>query len=321
MATADLADAVRFKLHRGQATVYRSPARFRVVVAGRRWGKTTVAVTELVTRALRGEPGRYWYVGPDRTNAKDTIWQQLKDMIDPTWLARQPMETELLVDLVGGSQIAVKGAEEPDRLRGRGLRFAVLDEFADMKPDTWTAVLRPQLADYGASALFIGTPKSYNHLYDLFVRGQDGARPSWASWQFRTRDNPFIDPQEIEDAKADTDERTFRQEWEASFEALSGRAYYAFARQAHVHPVELDPYAPVCISADFNLEPSSAVIGQRIGDDLRIWREVQTRHAGGEATTGHRRARAPALAGGPLDGPGAPVRRCDGAGGQDDGPV
>jgi len=283
-AAVDLSDAVRFRLHRGQAQVYRSPARFRVVVAGRRWGKTTVAVTELVTRALRGEPGRYWYVGPDRTNAKDTIWQQLKDMIDPTWLTRQPMETELIVDLVGGSQIAVKGAEEPDRLRGRGLRFAVLDEFADMKPETWTAVLRPQLADYGASALFIGTPKSYNHLYDLYVRGQDQARTTWASWQFRTRDNPFIDPKEIEDAKADTDERTFRQEWEASFEALAGRAYYAFTRLDHVRAVDLDPNLPVCISADFNLEPSSAVIGQRIGDHLRIWREVQTRHAGGEAT-------------------------------------
>lgn len=278
------ADAVTYRLHRGQASVYRAPARFRVVVAGRRWGKTTVAVTELVTRALRGKPGRYWYVGPDRTNAKDTIWQTLKDMVDPTWLSRPPMETELLIDVVGGSQIAIKGAEEPDRLRGRGLRFCVLDEFADMKPETWTAVLRPQLADFGASALFIGTPKSYNHLYDLFLRGHDQTKPDWASWQFRTRDNPFIDPAEIEAAKSDTDERTFRQEWEASFEALAGRAYYAFARDEHVSPVELDQALPVCVSVDFNIDPASAVIWQRRGEHAHVWREVQTRHAGGEAT-------------------------------------
>src|SRR5574343_1457057 len=140
-------DAVRFGLHRNQVPIYKAPARFRVLVAGRRFGKTTLAITELLTRALRGEPGRYWYVGPDRTNAQDTLWQPLKDMVDPSWLSKQPMETELTVPLCTGSEIAIKGAEEPDRLRGRGLRFVVLDEYADMKPETWASVIRPQLAD------------------------------------------------------------------------------------------------------------------------------------------------------------------------------
>jgi hypothetical protein len=277
------ANAVHLGLHPLQADVYRSLKRFRVVVAGRRWGKTRLAAAELILRGLKGKPGRYWYIGPDRTAAKDILWSQLKAMVDPSWLAKAPMETELAIDLVTGAQLALKGAEEPDRLRGRGLRFVVLDEYADMKPETWEAVIRPQLADYRAPALFIGTPKSFNHLYHLFLLGQqDDAE--WHSWQFRSIDNPLLDPEEIEDARRSTDPRTFRQEWEASFEAMAGRAYYAFSRQHHVQPVTLDPTLPVCVSTDFNINPCCAVIAQVEGQSVRVWREAKTRHAGGEAT-------------------------------------
>jgi hypothetical protein len=89
---------------------------------------------------------------------------------------------------------------------------------------------------------------------------------------------------EIERFRSQLDARSFRQEFEASFEALAGRAYYAFSRADHVRPVELERSLPVCLAFDFNIDPASAVIGQRVGEDFRVWREVQTRHAGGEAT-------------------------------------
>jgi hypothetical protein len=276
-------NAARLVLHAGQQAVHRDRTRFRVVVAGRRWGKTQLARAELIVRALARD-GRYWYVAPTFKDAKDIFWADLKAAIDWSWLAEKPNETELRVLLRSGGEIRLFGADDPDSLRGRGLRFVVLDEFADMKPEAWTQALRPALADYRAPALFIGTPRSFNHFHALYERGQDPTRPHWSSWQFRTIENPFIDPDEIEEAKADADARTFRQEYEASFETLSGRAYYAFARAHNVSTVALDPNLPACLFFDFNVDPATAGIGQRQGDHAAVYREVRLTHRGGEAT-------------------------------------
>ena len=278
-------NAVRLSLHQAQAMVYADPHRFKVLVAGRRFGKTHYSRTRLIASALK-RPGRYWYIGPTYKMAKDTMWSDLKSAVHPSWLAHQPLEVELRVLLKGGGEIQLYGAEDPDSLRGRPLRGVVFDEFADIKPEAWTEVIRPSLTDYKGWADFIGTPKAFNHLHTLFERGQSD-HLKWAdygSWQFRTSDNPFIDPKEIEDARADMDERTFRQEYEASFEALAGRIYYAFHRGQDVRTVTLDPSTPVCVSFDFNVDPATAIIGQSRGDGPHVWREVFLRHTGGEAT-------------------------------------
>ncbi len=275
--------AVTLGLHAAQAQVYASPARFKALVSGRRFGKTHYARTRLIASALKA-PGRYWYVAPTRVMAKDIMWSDLKTAIHPSWLADAPMETELRVSLRGGGEIQLHGAEDPDALRGRPLKGVVFDEYADVKPAAWTEAIRPALSDHKGWADFIGTPKSYNHLHEAYLRGQDAAQPEWASWQFRTVDNPFMDPSEVDAAKRDMDARTFRQEYEASFEAMAGRVYYAFHRAAHVAPVTLEPTWPVCVAFDFNVNPATAVIGQMYHETCRVWREVFVTHAGGEAT-------------------------------------
>lgn len=276
-------DPVTFGLHPTQCAVWEGTARFRVVSAGRRWGKTRLAAVRLVTQAIGSQQGfgRYWYVAPTRVMAKDILWHELKQLAHP-WLASPPLETELSLSFHSGASIRLMGAEDPDSLRGRGLAGVILDEYADMAEATWTEALLPSLADTGGWAWFIGTPKSFNHFYTLFVTAQTAA--DWQAWQFRTLDNPFIRPAEIEAARREMDARTYRQEFEASFEAMSGRVYYAFSRTAHVGPVTLDVGAPAVVACDFNVDPCTCVIGQKLGDELRIWREVRVRHAGGEAT-------------------------------------
>ena len=252
---------VRIKLHRGQALVHASKARFRVVVAGRRWGKTAFARSELIEEASLASRRKVWYVAPSYRMAKQIMWDELKQAIPRRWI-KKINETELSIRLVNGSIIECKGADDPDSLRGVGLHALVLDEFQDMKDGTWATVLRPTLAKDRGRALFIGTPKGYANLYDVYKLGLDPKNRAWASWQFPTRTSPFIPLQEIEEAKRDMDPKTFRQEFEASFETMSGRVYYAFERKTHVGRYPFNPKLPIWVGQDFNLDPMSSVIMQ-----------------------------------------------------------
>lgn len=251
-------------LHPKQMEVYRCRSRFRVVVAGRRWGKTALSRTLMVIRAARKKRQKVWYVAPSYRMAKQIMWLDLQDAIPKKWV-RKINETTLTITLVNGSRIELKGADKPDSLRGVGIHFLVLDEFQDISEETWTKVLRPTLADTRGEAIFIGTPKAYNYLYTLYKLGQDKKKQEtgeWWSWQFPTITSPFIPRSEIEAAKRDMDEKSFKQEFEASFETMAGRVYHAFDRAVHVGEYSFNPRLPVWVGMDFNIDPMSATILQ-----------------------------------------------------------
>lgn len=252
---------MKIGLHPKQAEVFLDTHRFRVVVAGRRWGKTALAKTEMIQRAK--QPGvKIWYIAPTYRMAKQIMWNDLKASIPRKWIVREH-ETEMSITLVNGSVIECKGADNPDTLRGVGLNFVVMDEFQDIRPDTWTTIIRPTLAKDRGEALFIGTPKAYNQLYEVYQFGQDPKRKAWSSYQFPTITSPFIPESEIIEARRDMDPRTFRQEFEASFETMSGRVYYAFDRRIHVDPdVKFNKNRPIWVGVDFNIDPMSACIMQ-----------------------------------------------------------
>ena len=249
-----------------QSVVYNDPARFRVLVAGRRFGKSFLAIPELLRMA--NAPGKLaWYVTPTRHQAKDDLWRPLKNLAGP-WIVGKPNESELSIDLKCGGRIALRSAENYDALRGGGLDGLVLDEFADIAPEAWTEALRAKLSDRLGRALFIGTPEGRNHFYDLYQRGVAG-EDSWASFQFTTLDGGNVPLQEVEAARRELDEKTFRQEFEASFEALfEGAAYYAFDRNGNVKALEFDRRQQLCWSLDFNVNPMCSVLAQVV--DVRV---------------------------------------------------
>lgn len=258
-----MAGKVNLSLHTKQMEVYRSQTRYRVVVAGRRWGKTALSRVLIIKKAQKKKQ-KIWYVAPTYKMAKQIMWVDLMDAIPRKWI-RKVNETSLTVTLINGTRIELKGADKPDSLRGVGIHFLVLDEFQDMQEEVWTLVLRPTLADTGGHAIFIGTPKAYNYLYELYKKGQNPllkAAGEWESWQFPTITSPFIPISEIEAAKKDMDEKSFRQEFEASFETMSGRVYYPFDRSVHIQPVEFNPKLPIWVGMDFNIDPMSTVIYQ-----------------------------------------------------------
>ncbi len=255
-----MAEQVRIGLHPKQAEVFNHPARFKVVTAGRRWGKTELAKVTCIQQAKLPRR-KVWYIAPSYRMAKQIMWDQLKEAVPQKWI-QKVHDTDLSIRLINGSMIECKGADDPDSLRGVGLAFAVLDEFQDMKEDVWKKVIRPTLAKDRGGALFIGTPKGYNNLHEVHTFGQDAKRRHWKSWQFPTISSPFIPLEEIEEARRDMDPKSFRQEFEASFETMSGRVYHQFDRHIHVDDLAFDPSLPIWIGVDFNVDPMSAVILQ-----------------------------------------------------------
>jgi hypothetical protein len=254
-----------------QWTVFNSDARFRILVAGRRFGKTYLALVELCRAAWKS--GRLaWYVGPTYKQAKRIAWKPLKQLTRPYW-ASQPNETDLRVELITGGTICLRGADNRDSLRGDGLDFLVLDEYASIAREAWPEVLRPALADKQGGALFIGTPRGYNHFYDLYQKAQD--QPNWATFQYTTEEGGNVAREELESATHELDERTYRQEFQASFENLTaGMVYYAFDRTRNVEPWRYNPRIPLFWSLDFNINPMCSVIGQRDGDYVYVLDEL-----------------------------------------------
>lgn len=251
----------RILLHPKQFQVFQDPHRFKVVTAGRRWGKSVLALVIAIEKAKRPH-SKVWYVAPSYRMAKQIMWDTLQASIPPEWVKGKPNQTELSIRLINGSVIECKGADDPDSLRGVGLYYVILDEFQDMKKDVWTKVLRPTLARDRGHALFIGTPKGYANLYDVHMMGQDPSKKQWMSWQFPTITSPFIPPEEIEEARRDMDIKSFRQEFEASFETMSGRVYHQFDRHTHVGSYQFNPELPIWVGQDFNVDPMATSILQ-----------------------------------------------------------
>lgn len=254
------------KLTIPQKKVYDCQSRFRVLVSGRRFGKTVLGVDEMATAAAKDANRRVWYVAPTYKQAKNIAWLMLKSRLFPLNWILKTNESDLELTLVNGSTISLRGADNFDSLRGVGLNFLIMDEFADIKPEAWYEVLRATLSDTGGSALFCGTPKGRNWAYDLFQRGLNPEENDWASFSFTTVEGGNVPPEEVEAARRELDELTFNQEYNASFVNFEGRVYYPFQIDSHVaHLRELyNPRAPLAFGFDFNVEPGVASVCQEV---------------------------------------------------------
>ena len=217
---------LNFSLHPAQMQIFESAKRFKIVAAGRRFGKSYLSAIMLLIQGLQleNEHGydlrdkRVFYIAPTFDQGKRIIWNLLKilgkDVIEST------LENQAIIKLVNGRLIEIKGADRPDTLRGVGLSFVTLDEYAFMKPDVWDNIIRPTLADVQGEALFIGTPDGKNHFYDLYLQAAED--DEWQAFNFTSFDNPTLNPLEIESARKNLSGHAFRQEFEAKFEAAGG---------------------------------------------------------------------------------------------------
>ena len=259
-------------LSKPQKQIFDCDKRWRVTITGRRFGKTWLCIQEMAKFA-RHKNKRVWYVAPTYRMAKDIVWNDLVDKMTKHRWVKKINHSDLKLTLRNGSEISLRGADNENSLRGVGLDFLVMDEFADIKEHAWYEVLRPTLSDKNGSALFCGSPRGYgNWSYNLFTKENEDDQ--WKSFQFTTLEGGNVSANEIQQAKQDLDERTFNQEYMASFVNYAGQIYYNFDRKENV----IDNYKPekneIHIALDFNIDPMSAVISELKGNNIYVYDEI-----------------------------------------------
>lgn len=227
------------KLHKTQKIVAEDTHTYRVVDCGRQWGKTTLAVMEMIACAYAGKDKEIAYFATTYDQARNIAWAMLKEASQPIW-AKSPNESrlELVVKTQDGgtSRITLRGWENVETARGQQFDFLVLDEVAQMKnfEYNWNAVLEPTLAFREGQALFISTPTGFNHFHDMYIRGQDPGNEYWSSHKFTSYDNPHLPQERIEQAKKTSTAEYFAQEYMADFRKYTGLIYKNFDRNVHV---------------------------------------------------------------------------------------
>ena len=203
------------ELHDGQIQVAQSNARFKVLAAGRRWGKTRLGVWLCLEQAWRGK--RAWWIAPTYAMALEG-WKDLRNIgVEFGTIIK---ESEKTIITPTGGMVSIKSSDNPDRLRGAGLDFVVLDECAFMKENVWAEVVRPTLTERRGGALFISTPKGYNWFSKLFDNAEK--LEDWDRWQLPSQTNPFVPLDELAIAKQEIGSFLYSQEYDAQFVELSG---------------------------------------------------------------------------------------------------
>src|SRR3990167_6052904 len=204
------------KLHSAQKQVVESNNRFKVLLAGRRFGKTVLAVEELVFNAISKPAARVVYIAPTFQSARDIALEHLLKRIERVVsnINETRLELEVSNKFGGKSKIFLRSWDNIETLRGQ--------EF-----------LRPTLTDKRGHALFISTPNGYNHLYDLC--NLELKDTDYKTFHFTTYDNPYIPVDEIEKAKKELNQEQFLQEYMASFQKTSGLVYKEFSRDKHLY--------------------------------------------------------------------------------------
>ena len=255
--------------HDEQRRLWTSSSRFRVAACGRRSGKTECLKRAAVKAAMAPHSVPDFRVllgGPTWQQSRRVFWRDIQALC-PTWALRGQdrrraiSQGEMTIDFADGAQLVVTGLDQPQRAEGAPLDFVGIDESADVMGSAWLENIRPGLSERGGRAWLVGTPSGRNWFWQLATKAQEDQSGLWSfhTWPSST----VLDPAEIAIAKAELDERTFCQEYEASFLDVSGRVYYNFRREVHAaESLPYDPFATLLVAFDFNISPGVAVFAQ-----------------------------------------------------------
>ena len=261
-----------FNPHPAQERIIQERKRFNVVKCGRRFGKSEMS-QELAIYCL--DYGlRCAYFAPTYKDAHEW-WEEIKSLVSGL-IAQKNEQVKQIVSVTGGL-LDVWSMEDPNSGRGRKYHRAIMDECekAPKFKESWTQAIRPTLADYQGDAWFFSTPK-FGKTYFKEIFEYHKKFDNWAAWSFTTYDNPHISKDEIDQARSQYDDLTFRCEFMAEDVDLSANPFaYSFDQNKHVTAREYDATDYLHVSMDFNVDPITAIAGQYIDGEIRILREFR----------------------------------------------
>jgi len=277
-----------------RAHAARATSRFRVMDAGRRFGKSVVGGHDLYAAAFdayarraeyepKGKRAEYWIVGPEYTDAEKEFRVLYNALLrsgaefDKPGTYYDVGGGNMHISLFGGRyQVHAKSAKYPDTLVGEGLHGIIIAEAAKMKASVWPKYLRPMLADYRGWALMASTPEGRNWFYDSFMRGQDPEQPNWWSVRAPAWANPHLFPlgrmdPEILDMEGDMPEEKFKQEIGAEFTEFVGRVFKDFDEETHVGNYRYNPRWPLVIATDYGFTNPNVALFMQWDNWDNVW--------------------------------------------------
>lgn len=273
--------------HKPQIALRKDKSRFIFCLAGRRGGKTFYLVEDILeTISKLPRNAKIVYIGPSLGHAKELCWEPVIERAYELGWYVKPHISSSTITFSKNRKLHVLGAEKISRVRGKRYHKAYLDEiafFTQKMSVIWRA-LRPTLSDYRGGAVLATTPNGKGtSAYDFYL--DILGKKDWSYHHWKTSDNPFIDRQEIEDAKSELDEKSYRQEYEAGWESFEGVVYYSFDDKLHVkEQPKIDLSLPLHLCFDFNVNPTTLLLSQFEGDKLRYKKEYSKKHSSTEAT-------------------------------------
>ena len=259
---------LEFKPHAAQQEVADASLehRYLVIRAGRRFGKSALALN-IVLREAVYNPGRYWIIAPEYTQAKSIYWRDLVSEYVPPGIIIKKNDNELILEIMSAvpgksSIIEFKGSDREDKLRGAGLKGVVLDEYAFQKEYVWDKVVGPMLVQTNGWAIFITTPNGVSNHFKKFwdtAVAMEAAGEDWKTFHFTSYDNPLIKRENLDAERARLTEEFFTQEYMAEFAKFTGLIYTAFDEKVHVRDFEVDEHWSFYRALDFGATDPDAV--------------------------------------------------------------
>jgi phage terminase large subunit len=262
-----------------QAELHAAMKRFNVIVCHRRFGKTVLAINETISRALlcKADKPRFAYIAPFYRQAKQVAWDYMKKYT-AEFPDAEARETELRIDFAGGCRIQLFGADNPDALRGMYFDGVVFDEYAMMPRRAWTEVIRPALADRGGWAVFIGTPRGRNALFEIYEqarkRMEENPAGEWFAALRPASATGILPEAELASARSEMSPAEYDQEFECSFHAALPGAYYAgplddASREGRIGRAPWQPDFPVHTAWDLGIGDATAIwFVQQAGSEI-----------------------------------------------------
>lgn len=262
---------VDLDLHPAQREVWEHPARFKVVAAGRRFGKTVLGTGKAIIKAASRPDANVWWVSPSHNQSRMAL-RMVANAIPKKH--REVNRTLSEIYLSSGGRIAFKSGERWDNLRGEGLDLVVVDEAAFVAEDVWTQAIRPALSDRNGEGLLISTFDGENWFYQLYRFALDPENDQWMGWRFPTSANPFIPAAEIEEARRNLPKEVFEQEYEASPLAFAGAVFQGDQLDAayDLHRELVLPLVPICEAGlDWGWTVTALEINTELADGRVAW--------------------------------------------------